>query len=280
MDTVIERIDRGCKECFSYTNCKDLEVKYKERLVELEGNWRPIYENGTRVGTPIRRCSRQIFSLHKDRFVNKTVLEVGCGPLGDFSYEFCKENNVDYIGLEPERPPTRFWQTDIEFFRKVQNRLVKTFIKFPFGKKYRLNKNQKIIVDFFPSKEIELGTVDAIYGNSTIEHWHEDVDDIEKSIELYENDVKVMYDLLSEGGSIVMNCPILVHGNVLFIRGHVEKIKKLFLTQPWSEISFEHWRDDHADLAPYCQGTRKEHFKESFGIDLENMWILNVVAKK
>jgi hypothetical protein len=77
---MINEIFIKCKDCISYEECNDMEVKYRETLFQQKGNWREIYENGKRVKTPIRRCARSITIVHQNKFKNKKILEIGCGP--------------------------------------------------------------------------------------------------------------------------------------------------------------------------------------------------------
>lgn len=86
--------------------------------------------------------------------------------------------------------------------------------------------------------------------------------------------------MLKDEGTLLINCPIYVHGNKLFMQGKIEIIKNIFMHNKWKRLIFEYWRKDHSDLMPYCPHARKEYFKKQFNIDLDNIWLLNVVAEK
>ncbi len=95
----------NCKSCVKYIECKSIESKHVNKLKELEGNWRALFDSGQRVGTPIRRCSHAIVETYRKNFIDKLILEIGCGSSSEIDYKFCNQNNVEYIGLDPERLP-------------------------------------------------------------------------------------------------------------------------------------------------------------------------------
>ena len=72
---------------------------------------------------------------------------------------------------------------------------------------------------------------------------------------------------------------MFVHGNRWFMRGDVELVEAFFGGE-WSSVVFEHWREQHDDLMPYCPKRRKRVFRDKFGINLVNIWILNILATK
>ncbi len=178
----------NCRSCLKYQECKSIETKHKTELDELEGNWRALFEDGKRVGTPIRRCSHAIVETHRDKFINKSALEIGCGPLSEIDYEFCKNNSVEYVGIDSDRLPT-----DLTFSHrpgtKIKKAVFTLFYYLKRNKFQRLNKFQQYLLESFPSQRLIDPGFDLVYGNSTIEHWHEDVEDIESSLNLYKKDI-------------------------------------------------------------------------------------------
>jgi len=91
--------------------------------------------------------------------------------------------------------------------------------------------------------------------------------------------MKKCYEMLNPGGILIVECPVLVHGNFLWQHSRIDLIEKLFDSQ-WSSVIFEHWREQHDDLMPYCPEHRKIGFKEQYNINLDNIWDLNIVAIK
>jgi len=268
----------NCRSCRKYTKCKSIEFRFRNKLRELDGNWRALFDNGRRLGTPIRRCSHAIVEEHRDKFRNKQVLEIGCGPSSEIDYEFCLHNNIQYMGIDPKRLPFHF----IPHIRgkSIQYKIVIFLLNlFKIKKWPKRNKYQRYILDYFPSKMLESFSFDLIYGNSTIEHWREDDDDVDRSLKLYQGDIVHCYNLLRPGGKLLINCPIHVHGNPIFVRGRVDLIERFFADK-WKSVVFEHWRESFDDLMPYCPKHRKKPFKEIYHIDLVNIWILNIVATK
>ncbi|MCP4264273.1 MAG: class I SAM-dependent methyltransferase [Candidatus Brocadiaceae bacterium] len=268
----------NCKSCIKYNECRSIENKYKDKLQELDGNWRAIIENGRRVGTPIRRCSYAIVETHLNKFMDRSVLEIGCGPLSEIDYAFCRQNNVSYTGLDPERIPLYFIPHTKG--KSLQNNIFTSLLKIFNVKKYpKRNLYQRYIMDNFPSHLLEQNSFDLIYSNSSIEHWHQEEEDIQASLNLYREDMNSCYDILRPGGMLLMNCPVYVHGNDIFVRGKINIIENFF-SGKWKSVEFEHWRELHDDLMPYCPDKRKESFKETYSIDLVNIWLLNIVATK
>jgi len=270
--------DINCGSCTKYDECRAIESKHKDLLEELEGNWRAVFEDGKRVDSPIRRCSHAIFDAHCNKFRGKDVLEIGCGPLSEIDYDFCKKHNVRYTGLDPDRLPGYF--IPYTFGRSVQNKIFTSALDLFKIKKFpKRNAFQRYIKDYFPSALLQPGSFDLVYGNSTIEHWHENEKEMQMAHEHYRKDIRACYDLLRPGGRLLINCPIYVHGNNIFVYGKVDLIETLFSTE-WKSVEFEHWRETHDDLMPYCPKKRKESFKEAYNIDLVNIWILNIIAEK
>ncbi|MCK4809549.1 MAG: class I SAM-dependent methyltransferase [Candidatus Omnitrophica bacterium] len=276
----IERKEYSCEKCVSYDFCKHIEERFHNQIIADKGNWREIYDNGQRVGTPIRRCAQTIFKSYESIFFNKQVLEIGCGCLSELDKQFCQEHKVNYVGIDPGRLPGVFIDNEPVFLWRVQNKVMPRILKLFNVKKYRLNKYQYYIRDAFPSEELEGRNFDLIYGNSTIEHWHEKESSLELSVEAYKRAMDECYRLLKQGGILLMNCPIYVHGNILFMRGEMDAIEGIFENGNWRKVTFEYWRRNYSGLMPYCPQARKEYFNNEFGIDLENIWLLNIVAKK
>lgn len=271
----IVEVNVHCSSCESYTLCHEIETRHKDELVRFKGNWRPIEFEGRKVGTPIRRCSIAIVKKHIAYFKNSHMLEIGCGPLSEIDYSFCKKNNIRYVGLDPERLPL----LKLSKVRYLNRLSTIVYSKLKLKRWFLWNDHQKYIRDSFPSKLLKRDSFNLIYGNSTIEHWHENQEDSQEAITLYKKDIQSAYETLKVGGVLIINCPIFVHGNPLFVHGKIELIKKIF-QQEWKSIKFEYWGKDRDDLMPYCPEARKKYFYDAFKIELKNMWLLNIVAMK
>ena len=209
------------------------------------------------------------------------MLEIGCGARSEIDYKFCSNNNTQYVGIDPDSlPPLYIPHTP---GKPIQNKLFNGVLRLFRITKYPLkNSHQSYIFDTFSSKQfkqLKSETLDLIYSNSTIEHWHEQENDMEHSLELYKTDIHQCYKLLKPGGVLLINCPIFVHGNRIFLEGRIDLIERFF-DDRWSSIKIEHWRQHYDDLMPYCPVRRKEAFRKLYGIELKNIWLLNVVAKK
>lgn len=273
----ISNINISCNICKKYEFCKDLWDQYQAQIIQFQGNWRSVKTpDGGRLPSPTRTCSHAIFEKYTPHFKNKRLLEVGCGPLSEFTFEFCQQYQIDYLGLDPERLPVGFLKKIPYASRLIHSLFLFLRVKFwPFR-----NSSQSYLLDFYPSKKLKPNSFDVIYGNNTIEHWHESETNLNQSIEKYKKDIETSFNLLREGGKLIMICPIKVHGNILFYGAMIDEIKTVFSSQNWSHLSFEHWREDYSGFVAYCPGDRAAHYKKVFNYEMENIWILNVVAEK
>ena len=266
--------DISCPSCLSYALCKGLEKDYREALVAERGNWRNLYyPTGGRIGTPIRRCERAMIQLHRDLFQDSEVLEIGCGPRSDIDEAFCEAHNLRYLGIDPSPPPFEIpWLPLLSLQRRVFRRLVRWGLCLQ-------TRRRRHIVSRFPSARLRGRQFDLIYANSSIEHWHEHLEDRDVTITAYQEDIRECYRLLRPGGTMMINAPLFVHGNRLFMAGDTKAVEAFF-GEAWSSVVFEHWRENHGDLMPYCPEKRREVFRDQYGIDLVNIWILNILARK
>lgn len=281
---IIRHENINCRSCISYQKCKSLDQKYKNQLDELDGQWRQIFEGSNRIGAPTRRCSEAIIQKHIEAFRNKRVLEIGCGPLSAIDKKFCEQNNIQYLGLDRDRLPLFYFFSVFGRGKNLQHKLYLKCLKRLGIKKIWRNRYQSFMAEWFPTPILEGEKFDLIYGNSTIEHWHENtdppyIDDIEKSIELYTSDINKCYDLLNPGGKLIQECPVFLHGSILWKFAKINDIKKLFDSK-WEEVVFEHWRENTDDLMPYSPKEWKIGFKEDYDIVHKNIWDLNIVATK
>jgi SAM-dependent methyltransferase len=275
MGLVIEHRDVGCASCEAHDRCRALEARFAPELAANGGNWRAIFHpEGGRVGTPTRRCTAAMIARHAHRFDDGDVLEIGCGPLSGITEDFCRERNVRYTGIDPARLPVFEipWLPGRSLQRALFSRLV------PFGL-HASSAHRRFVLDRFPSPKLRGRQFDLIYGASTIEHWHEDINERDLTLAAYQEDVRECWRLLRPGGVLLMNAPMFVHGNQWFVRGDVALVEACF-GEEWSSVTFERWRERHDDLAPYRPVLRAAAFRERFGVELTNIWILNLVATK
>ena len=64
------------------------------------------------------------------------------------------------------------------------------------------------------------------------------------------------------------------------MHGEVDIIEQFFDWNDWRSVGFEHWREQYDDLMPYAPVLRKKAWLDSFGYELNNIWLGNIVAKK
>ena len=267
----------ACPSCVKYEDCKRIEAMHAETLRNNGGNWRDVWEGSRRVQSPIRRCALAWTELQLHDVNNIKMLEIGCGASREISEKFCVNRNIEYVGVDESLP---FHGIKKIPFHGIQQKLTMNICKLlNIRKMHKINSHQRFIRDIFPTKHVNGCSFDVIYGNSTIEHWHEKNKDIDISLSRYNKDINVCYDLLVPGGKLLMSCPIYVHGNHIFMHGHTSMIEEMF-SGNWSSVTFDVWRKSHGDLLPYCPDARRKHFKEAFDIDVDNIYLINVTAIK
>lgn len=260
-----------CPECIAYRHCADIEREWGASVRADLGNWRNLYRpGGGRIGTPIRRCTRAMLDVHGERFRHARVLEIGCGPTSDLTGAFCRRWRVRYLGVDPERlPPLEIpWLPYRGFQHRVTRRL--GLVMRTWRRRFRRLP--------FPSPEI-VGPFDLIYSSNSFEHLHEDLTDRNEALAAYRRDIRACLDLLRPGGVLLCNVPIHLHGNRLFVLGDVGTVAEMFGDE-WASVTFEHWRENHGELMPYAPGPRKAAMRVQYGVELTNIWLLNIVAVK
>ena len=129
----LEHQNINCISCLNYENCKKLENKYFDDLMKTGGDWRSLLDDGKCVGTPIRRCSDAIVKKHLDKFKNSHVLEIGCGPLSEVDLNFCRENNIVYLGIDSERLPIPTLLPSLKLLNGVIHVLFNHYMKRRFN---------------------------------------------------------------------------------------------------------------------------------------------------
>ena len=223
-------------------------------------NWRD-FKQGSFNEKRLLESRKRIQEFHKrDRFDGVHVLDIGCGS-GLSSLAFLEMGaRVTAFDFDP---------ISVETTRKL------IMENYKGSSASRVFRGDVLDENFMRG----LGEFDLVYGASTIEHWHEDLENRDDTIRAYREDVRECWRLLRPGGVLLMNAPMFVHGNRWFMRGDVALVESLFGDE-WRSVVFEHWRERHDDLAPYCPAHRQRVFREELGIDLTNIWILNVVATK
>jgi hypothetical protein len=96
--------------------------------------------------------------------------------------------------------------------------------------------------------------------------------------------------VLKVGGSIYFDAPIHLHGNEMFVRGDIRRIRRLFDDALWSDVTLEKWRYDREPLAPYPTSEKEvaawpsylpaDAVEELVRLGRRSVWLLTITAKK
>ncbi|MSR78241.1 MAG: methyltransferase domain-containing protein [Candidatus Omnitrophica bacterium] len=298
--TIVRELEKPCAACEAFSVCEKIDQDYHEQLIQSGWNYRVLKDaDGRRVSSPIRRCSEAFWKLHASTFEGKEVLEIGCGRASLFDSAFIRSHDVRYTGIDPHPrrrglPPIQSQTIPSKFFN-LFIRCLNFPLSFLINLKHKIQPGSRIyyIKDFFPSDKLKRNIYDVIYSSNSIEHWHEKIggsssdhqwksnfNDIEKSVGLYRKDIQICYDLLKPDGVAMFDCPIYLHGNVLFFRAFLDQIRTIFQSVPWNKITYEYWRKDYNGLRAYLPDDFKAACASVYHMEVENIWMLGIVAKK
>lgn len=156
----------------------------------------------------LRACSMAILKKHM-RNIKGQVLEVGYGRLS-LARRWINRNRSKkgtWIGLDPARN---------------YEGAIKAYVgDIPFDD----------------------NSFDWVLAFSTIEHWHEMGDTVQKGL-------SEIHRTLKPGGCFLCTLPFHVHGDSDFVLGDVASVTSLFFAFSWDSIQFEQWRRDYHPLEP------------------------------
>lgn len=196
---------------------------------------------------PLRKCL-QFLTLYNFGKIIKPgykVLEVGCG-YDDFAKVVVEDLEGLWFGIDPQ-----------EVHGKGR-------------KSIRTHKGQAGRIPF------ESNYFDFVYANQSMEHWRDFGDEICHGI-------SEIYRVLKKDKCAMINVPIHLHGDKIFIEGNIQTIENYFLDFNWKEIDFQEWRKEYKPLSPcYVWKKSRERKPDRYKNVLENSssWILNVICKK
>lgn len=168
-------------------------------------------------GTPIRKCIVASIEAHMHDAAGKDVLEIGFGTF-TLPKNLVLRSGGTWTGIEPRHPdPAKFGKGGYGHAGDI-----------PFDDQ----------------------TFDFIYGIQSLEHWVQLYKPIETDYS-YADYLKEVHRVLKPGGSVYFDVPIHIHGNEMFIVGDLERIRGLFDTALWTDVTLERWRYEHEPLAPF-----------------------------
>mgnify|MGYP001422648613 CR=1 FL=1 len=156
--------------------------------------------------SPIRKCVIASLEKHLRPLKDKIICEIGCGEWS-FAKDIVEKNNC-WLGIDP-----------IEYDSKGRKTI----------------RTHEGTVNSIP---LPSNYVDVVLANQSLEHWHE-------YKTTFKSGFSEMHRILKPGGILIMNFPIHLHGHPIFLRGDINKIKRLWNPKLWSQIHFEEWRKEY-----------------------------------
>jgi len=201
----------------------------------------------------LRKCLNFLVDWNFDRIFpklesNPKTLEVGCGWNSRYRDLCINTYKSNWFGIDPQERHGKGRSTIRTKSGVVSN--------IPFPEKY----------------------FDFVYANQSMEHW-EDFD-FEHTIE---DGIKEIYRILKYNGYLMINVPIHLHGNPIFINYDWQTIRSLFLDEYWYNIDWQEWRKEYQPLEPcfsWKSSRVKKPYKYSQFLENTSSWILNIVCRK
>lgn len=153
-----------------------------------------------------------------------------------------------------------------------------------------LQNNLDVVQASVGNIPFEAESMDWVLAFSTIEHWHEANDSIEKGL-------SEIYRVLTPGGKLLITLPLFIHGADDFLLGRVDRIMPKFFALPWQSVYTEAWRREHSPLEPEYpylrfrefKGSRHKRRRHQYMLEkriekkwetLPSCWIMEVLAEK
>jgi|GEM_PF-1658226 len=303
MTMQIDFVEKPCRQCPTFDECKAIDETYRAQLEANGWNYRQIKVKGSPLKTPIRQCTDTIFKQYAPFFTGKDILEIGCSTSSQFTLPFIREQSIRYVGVEP-RSSSPGWRLSMlprrliyKPYNVIAAKIINPLTSSLYNQIQRMKRKAPrayYMRDRFPSPHLTTpASFDVIFASSSIEHWHEDqpgssedlawngdLSVLEAGVQMYQADIRRAYELLRPQGMLLIDCPIHVHGNVIFFRGFLDHIKRIFESVPWTSLTYESWRLDYSGLRPYLPDARRDAWKTVYKQPVENLWIFNVIARK
>lgn len=184
------------------------------------------------IGSPIRKCSIAFLEREFSKLHGKRVLEIGCGTWA-WPRNLVLNTGNEWFGIEPnlsQSPPPRIDQRPEELLPSRGRVLQGTGCRLPFRD----------------------GSMDVVFATNTLEH-------VREWGEPFRGFFIEAWRILKDGGRLLLDFPIHLHGHAMFLDGEIPHILALWNASMWSELGIEEWRKDHQPLEPYYGWRRPGH---------------------
>ena len=169
-------------------------------------------------GTPLRKCVTAATEANLRSFRGLRVLEIGCGE-GSYAKTILEARGNTWVGLDPRS-----------------------------GKKGK--KSVRTLYGHAADIPLKDAYFDAVIGIQTIEHFEDPNPDV-KGTSTYAACLAEIARVLKPGGRVYFDAPIHLHGHEIFVMGDIERIRSLFDSRVWREVTLQKWRFDHSPLPVY-----------------------------
>ena len=116
---------------------------------------------------------------------------------------------------------------------------------------------------------------DFVFAGQSMEHWSDNEEDLRTGL-------KLINRVLKTNGMLLIDVPIHLHGNEIFIKGDLKSIYNLFDQSQWYDITFENWRFDYYPLEPIqtWRNKNKEMIIKNSEQEIPSIWNLEITANK
>ncbi len=210
-------------------------------------------------GTPLRKCVVASIEAHFFDCAGLDCLEIGFGRF-KLAKNLIQRSGGSWTGIDPAQPLTKKARKGKGGFGTAAN------IPFPDQ------------------------TFDKVFGIQSFEHWGQKAA-IGREPSDYADCLNEIARVLKPRGQLYLDAPIHFHGHEMFIMGDLPRIRGLFSTNMWRDVTVQCWRRDFQPLEIYppnktvllewpIEISSYPHEEMAAARDGGSVWLLTLTARK